>query len=37
LLNPQGQPVCPDPASPEFKSLTRHFGSLKGARPRIAD
>jgi hypothetical protein len=34
-LNPQGKPVCPDPASPEFAKLTRHYGSIKGAWPRI--
>jgi hypothetical protein len=36
-LNAQGQPICPHPASPNFAKLTRHFGSLKGAWPRIAE
>jgi len=34
-LNTQGHPVCPDPASPDFAKLARHFGSVKGAWPRI--
>lgn len=34
-LDSQGKPVCPDPGSPEFSRLTRHFGSVKGAWPRI--
>jgi hypothetical protein len=34
-LNATGKPVCPDPASPEFPKLTRHYGSVKGAWPRI--
>ncbi len=29
-------PVCPDPVSAEFTRLTRHFGSVKGAWPRVA-
>ncbi len=36
-LNAAGQPVCPDPAAPEFQKLTRHFGSVKGAWPRIGE
>lgn len=36
-LDVAGKPVCPDPASPEFPKLTRHFGSVKGAWPRISD
>lgn len=36
-LNPAGQPVCPDPAAPEFGQLTRHYGSVKGAWPRIVE
>jgi hypothetical protein len=36
-LNAAGRPVCPDPGSPEFPKLTRHFGSVKGAWPRIAE
>jgi hypothetical protein len=31
-----GKPVCPNPNDPEFPTLTRHFGSVKGAWPRIA-
>ena len=34
-LDAGGKPVCPDPASPEFPKLTRHYGSVKGAWPRI--
>ena len=36
-LDATGQPVCPDPASPEFPKLTRHYGSVKGAWPRIVE
>lgn len=36
-LDRTGKPVCPDPASPEFPKLTRHFGSIKGALPRIVE
>ena len=36
-LDPTGKPVCPDPASPEFPKLTRHYGSVKGAWPRIVE
>jgi hypothetical protein len=36
-LNSSGQPVCPDPASADFPKLTRHFGCVKGAWPRIID
>jgi hypothetical protein len=36
-LNAAGQPVCPDPGSPDFPKLTRHYGSLKGAWPRIVE
>jgi hypothetical protein len=32
-----GKPVCPDPAAPDFPKLTRHFGSVKGAWPRIVE
>jgi len=32
-----GRPVCPDPAGPDFPKLTRHFGSVKGAWPRIVE
>ena len=27
----------PDPAAPEFPHLTRHYGSVKGAWPRIVE
>ena len=36
-LDASGKPVCPDPASPDFPKLTRHYGSVKGAWPRIVD
>ena len=36
-LDAQGKPVCPDPEAPEFGKLTRHFGSVRGAWPRIAE
>jgi hypothetical protein len=36
-LDAAGQPVCPDPSSPAFAQLTRHFGSVKGAWPRIVE
>ena len=36
-LDAQGKPACPDPASAEFARLTRHFGSVKGAWPRIVE
>jgi hypothetical protein len=35
-LKADGKPVCPDPDSPDFPKLTRHFGSVKGAWPKIA-
>jgi len=35
FLNSAHQPVCPDPSSPEFPQLVRHYGSVKGAWPRI--
>lgn len=31
-----GQPVTPDPEAPGFPRLKRHFGSLKGSWPRLA-
>src|SRR5258707_5806755 len=34
-LDEADQPVCPNPAAPGFARLTRHFGSVKGAWPRI--
>jgi hypothetical protein len=36
-LGAAGQPVCPDPATPDFPKLTRHYGSVKGAWPRIVE
>lgn len=36
-LDARGKPVCPDPAAPEFAALTRHYGSVKGAWPRIVE
>lgn len=36
-LDASGTPVCPDPASPAFAKLTRHYGSIKGAWPRIVE
>jgi len=36
-LDATGKPVCPDPTSEEFPILTRHYGTLKGAWPRIAE
>jgi hypothetical protein len=36
-LDARGTPVCPDPASPAFPRLTRHFGCLKGAWPQIGE
>ncbi len=34
-LDRAGKPVCPDPTTTEFPKLRRHFGSAKGAWPRI--
>jgi hypothetical protein len=36
-LDRAGKPVCPDPAAPDFPKLTRHYGSVKGAWPRIVE
>jgi hypothetical protein len=36
-LEATGTPVCPDPDSAEFGKLTRHFGCVKGAWPRIVN
>lgn len=36
-LDAQGKPVCPDPATPGFAELARHYGSTKGAWPRIVE
>ena len=32
-LSPASQPVSPDPASADFATLVRHFGSIRGAWP----
>lgn len=29
-------PCTPDPAAPGFPALTRHFGSIRGAWPKLA-
>jgi hypothetical protein len=36
-LDANHQAVTPDPASPEFSRLTRHFGSVRGAWPVIRE
>jgi hypothetical protein len=36
-LDAKGTPVTPDPASPEFSKLRRHFGSVRGAWPVIRE
>lgn len=35
-LDPDNQPVTPDPGGPDFLRLTRHFGSIRGAWPKIS-
>jgi hypothetical protein len=35
-LDPDSKPVTPDPSSPEFPKLTCHFGSIRGAWPKIS-
>ena len=35
-LDPAGQPVCPDSSADQFPKLIRHFGSVRGAWPRVA-
>lgn len=35
-LDPAHNPVTPDPTSPDFANLTRHFGSVRGAWPKIS-
>ncbi len=35
-LDPGSKPVTPDPNSRDFPKLTRHFGSIRGAWPRIS-
>jgi len=34
-LQTKGQAINPDPSSPDFPGLTRHYGSLRGAWPTI--
>jgi hypothetical protein len=34
-LNPKNQAVTPDPTTPEFPRLRRHYGSVRGAWPVI--
>ena len=36
-LDADGKPVTPDPASAEFPTLRRHFGSVRGAWPIIRE
>ena len=36
-LDAQGKPVTPVPASAEFPTLRRHFGSVRGAWPVIQE
>jgi hypothetical protein len=36
-LDAAGTPVTPDPASPEFPKLRRHYGSVRGAWPVIRE
>jgi len=36
-LNEQNIPVTPDPASPDFAKLRRHFGSVRGAWPVVRE
>ncbi|MEN9675281.1 MAG: hypothetical protein RIS76_1177 [Verrucomicrobiota bacterium] len=36
-LDAAGKPVCPDPVAPGFAQLTRHYGCVKGAWPRIVE
>jgi hypothetical protein len=35
-LNAENHPVTPDPGGPDFAGLKRHFGSIRGAWPRIS-
>jgi hypothetical protein len=34
-LAPDFTPVTPDPASPDFPKLIRHYGSIRGAWPKV--
>ncbi len=35
FLNSQGQPFSPDPTSPDLPAIPRHYGSLRGAWPKV--
>lgn len=35
-LGPENKPLTPDPSSSDFASLWRHFGSIRGAWPKIS-
>lgn len=35
-LGPENNPVTPEPDSPTFAQLVRHFGSVRGAWPKIS-
>jgi hypothetical protein len=35
-LDRSGNPFTPDPASPDFAGVVRHFGSVRGAWPKLA-
>ena len=35
-LKPDFSPLVPDPSSPDFSAVIRHFGSLRGAWPVLA-
>jgi hypothetical protein len=35
-LGPNGNPITPDPAAPEFAGVRRHFGSVRGAWPQLS-
>ena len=35
-LNKEGEPVTPVPEDPSFGGLTRHFGSVRGAWPKVS-
>jgi hypothetical protein len=35
-LGPENKPVTPDPDGPDFPNLKRHFGSVRGAWPKMS-
>jgi len=35
-LDPTNKPVSPDPTSPQFPRLIRHYGSVRGAWPKMS-